>query len=188
MRKLVLFMHTSLDGYVARPMGEMDWIHVNDEMFDFADRQTQDADLAIYGRRTFNMMESYWPTAAENPRATKHDIVHSAWYRSVGKIVFSTTLEHSNSPLTQIRSEFNHQEIQDLKTQNGNNILMFGSPSIAHLLMQHHLIDDYWLFVNPILLGKGLPLFTTTKQITRLRLEECTTFSSGVIGMHYVKR
>ena len=188
MRKLVLFMHTSLDGYVARPMGEMDWIHVNDAMFDFADRQTQDADLAIYGRRTFNMMESYWPTAAENPRATKHDIVHSAWYRSVGKIVFSTTLEHSNSPLTQIRSEFNHQEIQDLKTQNGNNILMFGSPSIAHLLMQHHLIDDYWLFVNPILLGKGLPLFTTIKQITRLRLEECTTFSSGVIGMHYVKR
>ena len=181
-------MHISLDGFVARSEEEMDWIHVNDEIFDYADRQTQDADLVIYGRKTYSMMESYWPTAADNPHSTKHDIAHSAWYGSVNKFVLSTTLGISNSPLTQIRSEFNPQDILSLKAQSGKNILIFGSPSIAHLLMQHSLIDEYWLFVNPILLGKGIPLFISTKHMTLLRLEESATFSTGVIGLHYVKR
>ena len=188
MRKIVLFMHTSLDHFVARPQGEMDWVKASAEIFDYAGRQTHEADLSLYGRKTFDMMESYWPTAADNPRATKHVITHSAWYRDVRKIVYSRSMSASDSPLTDIRNEFNPMELQALKEQDGKNILMFGSPSIAHLLMQHNLIDDYWLFVNPILLGKGMPLFTSTKQITRLRLEECTTFPSGVIGMHYAKR
>ena len=77
MRKLVLFMHTSLDGFVAGPNGEMDWINVDEEIFDHAEQRTHKADTALYGRVTYQMMESYWPTAADQPAATKHDIDHS---------------------------------------------------------------------------------------------------------------
>jgi dihydrofolate reductase len=76
-RKLVLFMHTSLDGFVAGPNGEMDWISVDDEMFEYAGQRTREADTALYGRITWQMMESYWPTAADQPAASKHDIEHS---------------------------------------------------------------------------------------------------------------
>jgi dihydrofolate reductase len=74
MRKVILFMHTTLDGFVAGPNGEMDWINVDDEMFDFAGKQTNQADTALYGRVTFEMMNGYWPTAGEQPNASKHDI------------------------------------------------------------------------------------------------------------------
>ncbi|MGC4022093.1 MAG: dihydrofolate reductase family protein [Cyclobacteriaceae bacterium] len=74
MRKLVLFMHTSLDGFVATSKGEMNWIHVDEELFDYASNRTNESDLALYGRKTFEMMEAYWPTAATQPNASKHDM------------------------------------------------------------------------------------------------------------------
>ncbi len=80
MRKLVLFMHTSLDGFTARPDVAMDWVHVEEEMFEAAGQRTREADTALYGRRTYELMQSYWPTAANQPNATKHDIEHAAWY------------------------------------------------------------------------------------------------------------
>src|ERR671933_369653 len=89
MRKLVLFMHTSLDNFVAGPNGEMDWITVDEEIFEYAGKRTSEADTALYGRVTYQMMESYWPTAADQPGASKHDIQHSAWYKSVEKVVVS---------------------------------------------------------------------------------------------------
>src|SRR3979409_1602991 len=92
MRKLVLFMHTSLDGFVAGPNGEMDWIKVDDEMFEYVGKRTNGADTALYGRVTYQMMEGDWPTAADRPNATKHDIEHSRWYNKVAKIVLSRTM------------------------------------------------------------------------------------------------
>src|SRR5215831_10792062 len=92
MRRLVLFMHMTVDGFVAGPNGEMDWIHVDEEMFEYAGQQTDNADTALYGRKTFEMMDSYWPTAADQPSAAKHDIQHSQWYNRVEKIVVSRSL------------------------------------------------------------------------------------------------
>src|SRR4030095_2530899 len=92
MRKLTLFMHTSLDGFVAGPKGEMDWINVDDEIFDYAGKETDRADAALYERVTYEMMEGYWPTAGDQPTATKHDIEHSRWYNSVTKIVLSRSM------------------------------------------------------------------------------------------------
>src|SRR5215208_6430556 len=96
MKKLVLFMHASLDGFVAGPNGEMDWIKVDDEMFDYAGRETNEADTALYGRVTWEMMEAYWPTAANQPAATKHDIEHSEWYNKVTKVVLSKSMQGRN--------------------------------------------------------------------------------------------
>jgi dihydrofolate reductase len=93
MRKLIFFMHTSLDGFVAGLNGEMDWIKVDEAMFDFIGTMTDQADTALYGRVTYQMMESYWPTAGEQPNASKHDIEHSRWYNKVTKIVLSKTIK-----------------------------------------------------------------------------------------------
>ena len=95
MRKLVLFMHTSLDGFVASIKGEMNWMHIDEELFDYAGNRTNESDLALYGRKTFEMMEGYWPTAASKPNASRHDIEHSTWYNQVQKIVLSKTLDGS---------------------------------------------------------------------------------------------
>ncbi len=185
MRKLVLFMHTSLDGFVAGPNGEMDWINVDEEMFDYAGQRTNEADTALYGRVTYQMMESYWPTAAQLPTATKHDVEHSRWYNKVAKVVLSRTLKGANLTNTKIIDGNMAAEIVKLKQEAGKDILMFGSPTAAHSLMAEKLIDDYWLFVNPVLLGRGIPLFNEVKEKIALKLVESNIFSSGVVCLHY---
>ena len=185
MRKLVLFMHVSLDGFVAGPNGEMDWINADEEIFDYAGQRTNEADTALYGRVTYQMMESYWPTAAQLPTATKHDVEHSKWYNKVTKVVLSRTLKGANLTNTLIIDGNLAGEIVKLKQDSGKDILMFGSPTAAHSLMAEKLIDDYWLFVNPVLLGRGIPLFHGITDKVALKLVASNIFSSGVVCLHY---
>src|SRR5258708_39874849 len=96
MRKIVLLMHTSLDGFVAGPNGEMVWINVDAEIFDYAGQRTNEADKALYGRVTYQMMESYSPTAADQPGATKHDIEHSHWYNKAVKMALARTMKEAS--------------------------------------------------------------------------------------------
>ena len=188
MRKLILSMNTSLDGFVGGPNGEIDWIHVDEELFDYAGMLTDQADTALYGRVTYQMMESYWPTAGDQPNASNHDLQHSRWYNSVVKVVVSNTMKGRNIANTQIVSDNIAEQVQKLKQQPGKNIQIFGSPTASHVLMQHNLIDEYWLFVNPILLGAGIPLYKNIRDRVHLRLVESNPFSSGVIGLHYEKK
>jgi dihydrofolate reductase len=188
MRKLVLFIHTSLDGFVAGPKGEMDWITVDEDMFDYAGRQTDKADTALYGRVTYQMMESYWPTAGEKPNATKHDKQHSTWYNKVGKVVLSKTLKEANLTNTNIISDNIVEEIIKLKKRSGKNILIFGSPTAVHSLITENLIDDYWLFINPVFLGQGIPLFKGIKAKAKLKLVTSNIFPSGVVCLNYERK
>ena len=185
MRNLIFFMHTSLDGFVAGLNGEMDWINVDDTMFDFVATMTDKADTALYGRVTYEMMQSYWPTAGEQPNASKHDKEHSAWYSKVSKIVLSKTISEKGLDNTIVISDQLADNINKIKRQDGKNILIFGSPAASHSLMSYGLIDEFWLFVNPVLLGNGIPLFKGMTGTTRLKLVETKTFSSGVIALHY---
>ena len=185
MRRIVICLHTTLDGFVAGPNGEMDWILLDDEMFDLVGNLTHNADTALYGRVTYEMMNGYWPTAADQPNATKHDIEHSTWYNQVDKIVISKTMAGFKTSKTTFIGENIPPEIERLKSQEGKNIMIFGSPSAAHLLMQHNLIDDYWLFINPIILGHGIPLFVKAEHRIALKLETTKVFPCGVSGLHY---
>ncbi len=178
-------MHTSLDGFTTDSKGKMDWINIDKEMFDCALQRTRESDTALYGRGTYQIMESYWPTAADNPNATKHDLEHSAWYNHVQKIVVSKTLKERDLNDAEVISENLAVEIRKLKEGPGKEIIMFGSPTLAHTLMVENLIDDYWLFVNPILLGEGLPLFNDLKHTIKLKLLSNNTFASGVVCLHY---
>lgn len=185
MRNLIFFMHTSLDGFVAGLNGEMDWIKIDDEIFDFVATVTDKADAALYGRVTYDLMQSYWPTAADKPNASKHDKEHSAWYGKVSKIVLSKTISEEGLVNTTVISDQLAENINRIKEQDGKNILIFGSPSASHSLMSYGLIDEFWLFVNPVLLGNGIPLFKDITEMIKLKLVESKTFSCGVIALHY---
>src|ERR1043165_4423197 len=92
MRKIISLMHISLDGFVAGPNGEMNWIKVDEEIFDNVGKRISEGDTALYGRVTYQMMEDYWPTAGDKPTASRHDIEHSKWYSKVHKVVLSKTM------------------------------------------------------------------------------------------------
>lgn len=184
MRKLILSMHVSLDGFVGGPNGEMDWIKVDDEVFEYAGQLTDEADTALYGRNTYNMMEAYWPTAGDSPKASKHSKHHSAWYNRVNKVVISTNLKAGElSNVTIIANDIT-KKVDEIKQQSGKNIQIFGSPSACHALMKDNLIDEYWLFVNPVVLGAGIPLFKTETPL-KLTLLSAKPLNAGVVVMHY---
>ncbi len=187
MRNLIFFMHTSLDGFVAGPNGEMNWIKVDEEMFDFVGTMTDNSDTALYGRVTYEMMQGYWPTAGDAPGASKHDKEHSAWYKKVSKIVLSKTISEKELHNTTVIRDQLADHINRIKKQDGKNILIFGSPRASQSLLNERLIDEFWLFVNPILLGQGMPLFKGVTGTTQLKLVESISFTNGVMALHYSK-
>lgn len=189
MQKIISFMHISLDGFVAGPKGEMNWIKVDEELFDHIGKRIAETDTALYGRKTYRMMEGYWPTAGDAPDASKHDIEHSAWYKKAHKLVLSKTMKDEQPPNTTIISDNIADRINEMKqTVNGEarEILLFGSPTATHALMQLNLIDGYWLFVNPVILGQGIPLFTDIKDKIKLKLSATRQFTSGVTELSYL--
>ena len=187
MRKIISFMHISLDGFVAGPNGEMNWINVDQEIFDYVGERISTGDTALYGRVTYEMMENYWPAAGAKPTATRHDIEHSKWYNNVQKVVLSKTLKNRNLTHTTFISDDLSGRINEIKQQAGEDILLFGSPTATHSLIQQNLIDGYWLFVNPIILGQGVPLFVDIKDKVKLKLLPTTRqFNCGVTELNYV--
>lgn len=187
MRNLISFVHISLDGFVAGPNGEMNWITINQEIFDHVEQRIKQTDTALYGRVTYDLMEGYWPTAADKPDATDHDRAHSKWYAQSHKLVLSNTLAQEGRDKTTIINGDISGKLNAIKSQPGSEILLFGSPRATHVLTELGLIDGYWLFVNPIILGKGLPLFTGSETKTALALSGTHTFTCGVTELRYIK-
>jgi dihydrofolate reductase len=186
MRKIISFMHVSLDGFVAGPNGELNWVKVDEEIFSYVGKRISEGDTALYGRVTYQMMENYWPTAGAKPTATRHDIEHSKWYSKVHKVVLSKTLKEADLTNTTIISDNLEGRINEIKQQEGKEILLFGSPTATHSLIQLNLIDGFWLFVNPIVLGRGIPLFVDIKDKIKLNLSTPTRqFTSGVTELNY---
>ncbi len=186
MRKIISFMHISLDGFVAGLNGEMDWIRVDEEIFDYVGKRISRGDTALYGRVTFEMMENYWPSAGDKPDASRHDIEHSKWYNQVHKVVLSKTMTGAGLSNTEVISDNLADRIHEIKQRPGNEILLFGSPSATHSLIQLNLVDGYWLFVNPVILGRGIPLFAGVKDTVKLSLLDTRQFACGVTELNYM--
>jgi len=185
MRKIVSFVHLSLDGFVAAADGGLGWVSITEELFDHVGQRIQQTDTALYGRVTYQMMEAYWPTAAAQPNASKHDLEHSRWYKTARKVVLSKTLAEKYGNNTKIIRDHISEEINKLKQEVGSEVLVFGSPSATHALMEEDIIDEYWIFLNPVLLGQGIPLFKNIKHRTPLKLVTSKTFASGVVCLSY---
>lgn len=189
MKKIISFVHISLDGFVAGPNGEMNWITVDEELFDHIGKRIGESETALYGRVTYEMMEGYWPTAASEPGASKHDIEHSAWYSKAHKVVLSKTIKGAGLTNTTIISDNLSENLNNIKQSvrgGSDDILLFGSPTATHSLMQQNLIDGYWLFVNPVILGHGIPLFADVKDKIKLKLITSRQFTSGVTELNYI--
>jgi dihydrofolate reductase len=184
MRNLVAFMHMSLDGFVATQRGEMDWITIDDEVFKDAIMLAGNTDTALFGRVTYQMMESYWPTVLSNDSSTELEVRHAKWMENISKIVVSETLEKAGWTNTRLLNENIPQEIIKLKQHPGKNIMIFGSPGLTHSFMQWDMIDEYRININPVILGGGIPMFDIHTRID-LKLIAAKMFRSGVAGLHY---
>lgn len=188
MRKVVLLEHISLDGFLATSDGGMDWVNVDDELWDYVGPIINACDTAIYGRTTYEMMAAYWPTAADDPDASPHDVEHGRWTASATKLVFSRTLSSApwgaSASATLVRDDVS-TALRRLKGESGGDMVVLGSASLAHALIRDGLVDDYRLNVNPVVLGTGLPLFPEMAQPRNLRLVGNRQFASGVLGLHY---
>jgi dihydrofolate reductase len=185
MRKVILLMHVSLDGFVAGPNGEMDWIVYDHDVEHDAHALHASTDAAIYGRVTYQMMESYWPTVLADPSSTGPALNHARWLDGATKIVISRTLEAVTWKNTLLIKDHVAEEIAKLKQQPGKDMWLIGSPSIVHEFMRHDLIDEYRLNVNPVVLGRGIPLFASADQPLQLKLQEAKPYACGVVGLRY---
>ncbi|MEM9953465.1 MAG: dihydrofolate reductase family protein [Chloroflexota bacterium] len=185
MRKIIFLIHVTLDGYVAGTNGEMDWIEYNDEVAAHSEAFHAITDTAIYGRKTFEMMKGYWTTVSDNPNADEYDKKHATWLQSASKIAVSTTMQVDDWANIIIGDDL-QDRFTALKQQDGKDMWLLGSPTLAQSMMRLNLIDEYRILVNPVILGSGQRLFAEMEHQLDLRLIEPKTFSGGVVLLCYV--
>lgn len=185
MRKLVLFMHLSLDGFAADPNGGLDFLTYDHELQQYADELVKTVGSPVYGRTTYQLMESYWPTVLKKPNAAGHALEHAKWVENIPKIVFSKTLNEVTWNNTQLIKGDIAEEVKKLKQQPGKDLAIFGSPGLAASFMNLGLIDEYKLTVHPIILGNGISAFANNTTRSTLKLLDSKTLTSGVLTLHY---
>lgn len=184
MRKLIAFCHLSLDGIAAVPNRSLNWVSYDEELEKWAEPIVKATDTAVYGRITYELMK-YWQTVPTKPNVSQHELEHARWIENVEKIVFSRSKMVPEWNNTTVVNRDVKETILKLKQKPGKNITIFGSPTIASLLIKLGLVDEYRFSVSPIVLGTGKSLFKELKESIKLRLVEEQTFKSGVITLHY---
>ena len=190
MRKLKLHVDISVDGFIAGPNNEMDWIDFtwNEKLMEYEDRLHEPVDTILLGRKMTNEFITTWSDLAKKP--------DDSWYTfakkmmETPKIVFTKTLNKSEWPNTEIATGDLKDEITKLKSkEGGEDIIVYGGASFDSSLIRENLIDEYCLFVNPVAIGNGKTIFKDLKEIRKLSLIESIPFDSGIVLLHYeVKR
>jgi dihydrofolate reductase len=181
MRKLIYSMNVSLDGYIAGPDAAPDWAVSDEEVFRFHIEQMQETGAYLCGRRLYEAMV-YWETAEESPLVAERVEFAQIW-KALPKVVFSTTLE-SVAGNTRLARDGVGEEVSRLKEQSGKDIAV-GGAGLAGACMKLELIDEWRLFVSPVLLGGGTPYFPTLDERTNLELVETKTLGSRVVYLRY---
>jgi dihydrofolate reductase len=187
MRKLVLFMHVSLDGFAADVNSGLEWVAYDSELQQYADGIVSTVGAPVYGRVTYELMAGYWPGVLNDPNASERNKAHAQWVDQATKIVFSKTMKKAEWNNTIVINDNIAEEINKLKQQPGKDLVIFGSPGLAHSFMELDLIDEYQLTLGPVLLGSGIPAYDSIKNKTNLKLVKATPLKSGVIGLHYTR-
>lgn len=181
MRRLIIFMMVSLDGYFEGPEHELDWHNVDKEFNEFAAKQLDEADILLFGRITYEMMASFWPTG----QAKKIDPVVADKMINMRKLVFSKTLVDAGWNNAKLIKENIDKKIYELKNAPGKSLLILGSSSLAVSLIKYGLIDEYRIMVNPVALGKGKSLFDNLRSELKLKLTGTRVFNSGNVMLYY---
>lgn len=182
-RNVIYSLSMSLDGFVEGPNHELDWVIVDEEFHTFANERERAIGVQLYGRRMYEIMADYWPTVDEDSSVTAYEIEFARIWREMPKIVFSRTLERVEWNARLVRDNI-ADEVLRLKEQPGKD-MGIGGATIAAAFMQLGLIDRYQIYVQPVILGGGTPMFPLPTATQNLRLVETHTFESGVIFLHY---
>jgi len=182
MRKLVYAMGVSLDGFIAGPGGNIDWSAPDEELHRFHNQQARDSDVSLYGRRLYETMR-YWETADQNPSASEVELEFARIWKDTPQIVFSKTLEKVEGNARLVRDNA-VEEVARLKEEPGNE-LSVGGAGLASTFMKAGLIDEYRLFVSPVVLGGGTPYFPPLEDRIGLELVETREFGSRVVYLRY---
>ena len=183
MRKIIFMMSVSVDGFFEGPNHELDWQTVDDELHRHFNEQLGAMGAFLDGRVTYELMAGFWPTADRDPSSTGPMVEFARIWRDMPKIVFSRTLERADWNTSVVRDVV-PEEIMELKAQPGGD-MMLGGADLAAAFMRHDLIDEYRLYVHPVVIGQGKLLFQRSDTRIRLRLAEARTFGSGVVLRRY---
>ncbi|MFI6938731.1 dihydrofolate reductase family protein [Streptomyces sp. NPDC050418] len=183
MRKIILALSVSLDGFFEGPDGGLDWHLVDEELHQHFNDELRTMSAFLDGRVDFEMMSAYWPTADEDPEASPAEAEFAGIWREMPKYVFSRTLAKADWNATLMR-EVDPEEINALKAQPGGDMVV-GGATLAAEFRRLGLIDAYHLYVHPVVLGAGRPLFPATGVRSDLRLKETRAFKNGVVLLRY---
>lgn len=178
MRKLILFNMVTADGYFEGQRKDISWHRVDEEVNEFMIAQLKTAGLLLFGRKTFEVMEGFWPSESafeQNPEV-------AGMMKSYTKIVFSTTREKTTWENTKWYKENAAEEVDQMKRQESKNIFVFGSATLCKVLIKNNLIDEFRLMVNPVTLGKGRPFFYRKISLALLKTK---VFGNGNVLLCY---
>ncbi len=175
-------MSVSLDGFIEGSDRELDWHMVDDELHGHFNEQLSAMGAFLNGRVTYELMAGFWPMADQDPASSGPKVEFARIWRGMPKIVYSRTLERADWNTTVVRNVV-PEEVLQLKAQPGGDLVL-GGADLAAAFMRHDLIDEYRLYVHPIV-GQGKPLFQASDAEIDLRLAETRTFGKGVVLLRY---
>ena len=189
LRKLKLHVHMSIDGCIAGPNNEQDWMVLDgdEKLKEYENRLHEPVDTILLGRKMTNEFVSYWSNVMNKPEDPEYTFAKKMI--ETPKIVFTKSLDKSEWINTELATGDLKDEITKLKDQDGGDIIVYGGASFDSSLIEENLIDEFYLFINPVAIGNGKTIFKDLKEIRKLSLIESITFDSGIVLLHYeVKR
>ena len=184
MRKVIYSMGVSLDGFIAGPRGEIDWGAPDEELYRFHNQQARELGAHLCGRRLYEEM-LYWETADQNPSAAEYELEFARIWQSLPKVVFSKTLQKVEGNARLVREDV-AEEVARLKEEPGGDLAV-GGAGLASALIKLGLVDEYRLFVSPVVLGGGTPYFPALGERIDLELAETRTFGARVVYLRYAR-
>jgi dihydrofolate reductase len=184
MAKVILWMQMSVDGFIEGPNGEFDWPVVRPELHRAFNERAKELGGLLYGRKVFEGMAAFWPTADEDPDVDENTAAFARLWRPIPKTVFSRTLVDPGWNATVVGDDV-AGAVARLKAGAGGDLALLGGADIAATFIREGLVDEYLLFHHPVILGGGKRLFPSPADRVRLRLLEARTFDGGVVVHHY---
>jgi dihydrofolate reductase len=198
MRPIIAFNRLSADGYFAGADGNLDWTVPDDELDSAAAKSLPGADTILFGRVTYESFESYWPNAVSDAPTSPDPHAKgrmsaairelALWINEANKLVFSKRRKQVSWKNSRLLGEFEPRKVEALKEQPGKAIMLFGSGTIASLLTEHGLIDEYHFIVGPVLLGSGQSFLTGVPKRRKVELVESKVYPSGNVLLRYASR
>jgi len=186
MGKIIALGHISLDGYMADSEGQFNWIRMDGEIAGFVEELWQDAAGTIYGRKTYQLMDPFWPDVLKNPEKWPGWMVkYAEWVDKAVKVVVTGTIDSINWNNTRLIRHNVVEEMRRVKAEVKGDLLLLASAQLLSTLLAAGLVDEVVVTVNPIILGRGRPYFEGLKDRVGLEIQDVRKFSNGMVGLRY---